>query len=300
MPVNNELSAVIFGAYGLVGGCLMDELSRLGVPAWGADKVEHTGLAQMDVCDRQAVRQFLEAKRPGMVFIPAAITHVDFCEQNPQLTYETNVLALCDLIRASRAMGAKVIFFSSDYIFDGEQGPYAEDFPAHPLCAYGQQKLIVEHFITATFENDLIIRTTAVYGWEKAGKNFAARLIHQLGLGQAVKAPVDQITTPTYAPDLAAYTCRLALDGQRGIFNVAGSSRISRYEFAADIARAFGLDVSLVEPVKTADLGQLARRPLLGGLRTDKLRDLYGASAAHSHQDGLGAMRAVPPNPLQG
>ena len=293
MPVNSGGNAVVFGAYGLVGGCLMDELSRLGVVAWGVDKFEFPGLFQIDVCDRQRVRQFLVEQAPDLAFIPAAITNVDYCEENPELTYQTNVLALCDAISASRSIGAKVIFFSSDYIFDGAAGPYAEDFPANPLCAYGIQKLITEHFLTAYVEDYLIVRTTAVYGWEKAGKNFAFRLIERLGNRQSMKAPTDQMTTPTYAPELAALTCRLALDGYRGVYNVAGTSWISRYQFACDVARTFGLDEGLIQPVKTEVLGQIARRPLIGGLKTDKLSQAVTGMAISSHTHSLQAMLAA-------
>jgi dTDP-4-dehydrorhamnose reductase len=292
MPVNGAKSAVVFGAYGLVGGSLMDELHRLGVPAWGIDKLEYPGLIQMDVCDRQGVRRLLEERAPALVFLPAAITNVDYCEQNPELTYQTNVLALCDAILASRAVGAKVIFFSSDYIFDGTSGPYAEDYPANPLCAYGIQKLIAEHFLSIQVEDYLIIRTTAVYGWEKAGKNFAARLVERLGNGQAMKAPIDQIATPTYAPALAEATCRLALEGWRGVFNVVGVSRVSRYEFACDVAQAFDFDAALIEPVTTDALGQIARRPLNGGLKTDKLSLTLPDIALTGHRQSLQAMRA--------
>jgi len=291
MPLDDKATAIVFGAYGLVGGCLMDELHRLGLPAWGVDKLEYPGLIQMDVCDRRQVCQLLEEKAPRLVFIPAAITNVDYCEQNPELTYQTNVLALCDAILSSRVVGAKVIFFSSDYIFDGKSGPYAEDHPANPLCAYGIQKLIAEHFLSTHIEDYLVIRTTAVYGWEQAGKNFAVRLIERLSSGQHMRAPADQVTTPTYAPALAEATCRLALEGWRGVFNVVGTSLVSRYEFACDVAQAFDLDAALIEPVTTDALQQIARRPLKGGLKTDTLSSALPGLDLKGHRQSLQAMR---------
>jgi dTDP-4-dehydrorhamnose reductase len=182
------------------------------------------------------------------------------------------------VVQAVNEINAKIIFFSSDYVFDGVQGPYSEDDPAHPISEYGNQKLIGEHYIAFHSKNYLIIRTTVVYGWETQGKNFVQRLIKSLRDGERIRVPVDQIGNPTFAPNLAEAVIELATGGETGICNIVGSTLVSRYEFAVTIAKAFDLDPLLIVPVSTEELGQVAQRPLSAGLRVDKAQKILRTS----------------------
>ena len=153
-------------------------------------------------------------------------------------------------------------------------GPYGEGDVASPISVYGQTKVAAERAIEEALDDHLIIRTTAVYGWNPTSPNFAMHIWQRLGDGETLQAPSDQITTPTLADYLAAVSLLLVQGDAQGAVNVVGADRLSRAEFAQVVARSLALDAELVEPTPTSELGQAAARPLEGGLRTDRLRAL--------------------------
>jgi len=218
----------------------------------------------------------VRAADPAYVLVPAAATHVDRCELEAQMAYEVNVVGTSHLVDAANEVGAVIVYFSSDYIFDGADGPYDERATANPISQYGLQKLSAEHLIAQRATEALIVRTTVVYGPEPQGKNFIYRLLAALHKGQEIAVPVDQVGTPTYAPALADAVFDLLAAGARGVINVAGSELVTREEFALEAARAFGEDPSLVRSVFTSELGQAALRPLNGGLRSDLAEERLG------------------------
>ena len=276
---------LVIGASGLVGGYLFNSLIEAGENPMGTFLANTTPSAErLNICQQQEVNHFFERFRPEVVFLPAALTHVDYCEKNPAAAYEVNVMGVKNIADACGASGAYLIYFSSDYIFDGTSGPYDEQAVANPLSVYGQQKLIAEHYITLTLRQSLIVRTTVVYGWEQQGKNFVYRLVKSLQEGRAVKVPIDQVGTPTYALELAQNAMKLSNMKQMGIINIAGSDCINRYEFALEIAKIFNIPQSLIQPVKTEELNQAAKRPLLAGLKTEKAAALLQTSFSSSAQ----------------
>jgi dTDP-4-dehydrorhamnose reductase len=165
-----------------------------------------------------------------------------------------------------------MVFFSSDYVFDGVNGPYSEDDATHPISVYGETKLAAESFIRKILDDFLIIRTTIVYGCEELGKNFCYRLINTLKSGQRIRVPTDQIGTPTYAHNLSEVVIDLIENNRSGIYNVVGCDVADRYEFAKRVCAVFGLNEKLLIPVTTSELNQKAPRPLKAGLRIDKVR----------------------------
>ncbi len=233
----------------------------------------------------------LQRERPAVVYLTAALTDVDYCERHPDEGYAINVAGVQHVVSAAGAAGARVVFFSTDYIFDGGNGPYREDAPARPLGEYGRQKLYAEHLAALQASHPLIIRTTGVYSWERQGKNFVARLVRSLRAGSTARIPDDQVGSPAYAPDLARATVELVRRGASGVFHVCGPTCVSRFGFAVAIARAFGLDEERIYPVSTAELGQAARRPLKGGLVVDKTQAFLGRSLV-GYEDGLRQMAA--------
>jgi len=167
---------------------------------------------------------------------------------------------------------ARFVYFSTDYVFDGRGGPYAEDDPPNPLSVYGRAKEEAERTLTeALGEAQLTVRTTWVFGPERQGKNFAYQLAKTLGAGRPLVCPSDQVSNPSYGPDVARAVIALTEEGRSGLVHVAGPDRIDRVRFARSLANAFGLDAGLIEARTTAELGQPAARPLDGGLRTPLL-----------------------------
>ena len=290
------MRALVIGASGLVGRNLLAQLKNLaGSTVIGTYHQHHAGeLASFDILDRAVVGRFFQQVQPTVVFLAAALSNVDFCELHPDLSYEANVSGVKHIVEASNACQAKLIFFSTDYIFDGRAGPYLEEEPASPISQYGWHKALAEHHIALHAAAYLIIRTTGIYGWESQGKNFIYRLLKTLPNGQALRVPTDQVANPTYAPNLAAATIELVNTGAHGVYNLVGCERVSRYEFALEAARQFDLDPTLIHPVSTAELNQPARRPLEAGLRVSKAQAVLRTQLL-DYGVGLRAMRADAP-----
>ncbi len=283
--------SLVIGASGLVGGHLMRVITTRGEPVVGTHSGESLdGFESLDIRSAPAVETLVKRVRPQIVYLPAALTNVDHCELHPEESYAVNVLGVRNVTQAAQEIGSKVVFFSSDYIFDGTSGPYREDDAPRPLSVYGQHKVLGENVVSQLASHALIIRTTVVYGTERAGKNFMYRLWRTLRAGKPLRVPIDQIGSPTYAPNMTAVVRELVQRGASGVFHVAGSAVVDRYLFAREAVAAFGLDSALLEPVKTEELGQPARRPLRAGLRIDKVRAAVSTPLL-DYREGLRAMQ---------
>ena len=283
-------SHLVIGASGQVGEHLMDVLRSRDVDCVGTSfSHPFDGLFQLDIRNLHDVRNLLSRVRPAVIHIPASLTNVDYCETHVEEGFAINVIGVKNIVQTVEEMGARIVYFSSDYIFDGVQGPYHEDAPANPICEYGRQKLAAEHVVALQARDHLIIRTTVVYSWERQGKNFVQRLITNLQNGQSMRVPDDQIGNPTYAPELAQAVVELVEQDLNGVFHVVGPERTSRFEFACEAAKCFGLDVHLLKPVTTSELGQKAARPLNAGMVTDKVMS-YLKKPLSSYKDGLDRM----------
>ena len=280
---------LVIGASGQVGHHLM---RAAGDEATGTFlSTELPGLRQLDVRDAGAVEALLEEVRPEWVVLPASATHVDRCETDPGPAYEVNVRGVANVAGAAARLGARLAYFSSDYVFDGEAGPYGEADPVSPICEYGRQKVYAEHAVLRAAPDALILRTTVVYGWEPQGKNFVYRLLGHLERGEPIRVPADQVGSPTYAPGLARATLKLVERGEPGIWNLVGDALANREEFAREAARVFGGDPDLVVGISTAELGQDAPRPLGLGLRIDRARPIVGDDLP-GYPEGLRLMAA--------
>ncbi len=248
----------------------------------------------MDMTDSDSIRRAMAAWRPDVVAVPAADPYVDGCERDPVNTRRVNVLGTLAVARAGRESGARVIFFSSDYVLDGVQGVYTEEDIPSPINEYGRQKAETERGVLADNARNLVIRTSGVYGWQSEPKNFALQVRSRLSAGQEMRVAGDVRYNPTFADDLAEITAALASTGAAGIYHVVGADRLSRAAFAARVARAFGLDESLIRPVSSAEFGTIAPRPKESSLRTDKVLAAVGAAPV-GVDAGLVRMRATMP-----
>lgn len=264
---------LVIGASGQVGEHLLDGLHRRGKVAAGTYYSKPaSGLFALDIRDAVAVASLLTRLKPEFVYLPAALTNVDYCELHRDQAYAVNVVGTCNVAKTANEIDARLIFFSSDYVFDGRNGPYSENDPVNPLSEYGRQKVFAEHYISFHVRNFLIIRTTVVFAWERQGKNFVQRLIQSVRARQAVDVPVDQIGSPTYTPNLVDVVLDLVEIGATGLYNVVGPQLMNRYEFALTVAQVFDLEGDFIRPVSTSELPQPAPRPLNAGLSVDKVR----------------------------
>lgn len=268
--------ALVLGVGGLVGASLVTALEANGWDVSGTTHAVPTSsqVSQLDIRDAAAVRDLIIKSKPTTVLLPAALTDVDKCERHPELARETNVVAAQNVAIAARDVGAVLVYFSTDYVFDGTAGPYLETAEPAPLNVYGQTKLDAERAIGAELAEHLIIRTTIVYGWDRTSNNFAMQVWRRLSAGEGITVPADQVGTPTLVDYLAEVTVRLLELNHRGVINVAGADRLSRSEFARRLARTFALDDALVTECTTSDQGRPASRPLDAGLDTSGLYSL--------------------------
>lgn len=281
---------LIVGASGQVGGALFTCAHEKKLDVVGTYLTTPSrDLRKFDITDRSRVLRLIRETNPDVIYLAAAMTNVDRCQSEEGLSYEINVRGLDNVIDAANKSDATIVFISTDYLFDGSEGPYSETDLPNPLNVYGMHKLIGEHAVATRANNYLIVRTTVVFGWEEIGKNFVVRLKQKLAQGQKVEVPVDQMGTPTYNRNFAHSVLELASKGYDGIYNVVGTSYMSRYDFALQVASIFGLDSRLIKPVTTRELGQKAPRPLNAGLSCRKAQSVLKTRLLSS-EEGLRQM----------
>ena len=242
--------------------------------------------------DAGALRAVLSDVRPTWTAVPAANPFVDDCERRPAETRKVNVDGTLNAARACAESGSRMIFYSSDYVFDGARGSYTEEDDVSPINEYGRQKAETERGVLAADPRNLVIRTSGVYGWQWEPKNFVLQVRARLSAGQPMKVSNDVRYNPTYAENLAEITAALARSGASGIFHAVGAQRLARHEFAARAARAFGLDEKLIVPVSSAEFGSPTPRPKESSLRTDKLLSAVRVAPVGA-DEGLRAMLAA-------
>jgi dTDP-4-dehydrorhamnose reductase len=267
------LRALVIGASGQVGGALVTRLTERGHEAVGTHHGHpQPGTRSLDLTDAAATERCIAATEPDWIACPAGLTAVDYCESHGDEAMAANRDAPAAAARVAAKRGAGFVYFSTEYVFDGEAGPYAEDDAVHPQSVYALSKLEGERRVVEENPRAMVIRTTVVYGPESQGKNFVYQVLRRARAGEPVRVPNDQRSSPTYNVDLAAATVELIERDFRGVLHVAGPVVLDRRAFALEVCAAFGLDAGLVEGVTTASLGQPARRPLHAGLVIDRAR----------------------------
>ena len=267
------MRAVVIGGSGQIGGALLRALGERGHEAIGTyATVPYPGLTRLDAADLGSAGGWVCAQSPDVVFYPAGFTWVDGCEKDPERAAAANLLQPFLIASAAAETGARFVYFSTDYVFDGRGGPYTEDAPTNPLSAYGHSKRDAEVVLAHKLgDRALTVRTSWVFGPEWQGKNFAYQVVRALAAGKPMVVPIDQISSPGYGPDVASAVVALVEQGRSGLVHVVGPEVMGRLDFARAIAKGFGLDAGLVTGKTTEALGQGAPRPLNGGLSTPKL-----------------------------
>jgi dTDP-4-dehydrorhamnose reductase len=229
----------------------------------------------LDLAVPSTIAPVFEKSRPDLVLLCSAMTNVDGCEKDQNRAVKVNAEGPALVAEECRKAGTKLVYFSTEYVFDGVSGPYSEEDAPNPLSVYGRTKLEGEKAALA-LPGALSVRTTVVYSYDAASRNFIMQLIAARKAGAKMRVPSDQYSNPTYAPELAAAVLDLAEKGASGVFNVVGPDWLNRYEFALKACEDFGFAPDFLEPRLTAELGQAAARPLKAGLKTDKLAAVLG------------------------
>lgn len=222
---------------------------------------------KFDLLDPAGILDLVDRMRPDVIVHSAALTDVDRCEREKELAYKMNVEGTRAIAKAAEDAGAFLVYISTDYVFDGLAGMYREDDSPAPVSYYGYSKLLGEQFCRGC-----IARTCVIYGSRPAsGKvNFALWLINSLRSGKEVRVVTDQFITPTLNTNLAEMVLEAADRRLCGVYNMAGATRLSRYDFAIELARAFDLDRDLLRRSRMEDMKWPARRPKDSSLDTSK------------------------------
>lgn len=285
------MKILIIGASGLIGGGLYKEFKKNGHQVIGTyNNFPLPDLFKLDITNKSEVEKVIKEIKPDWVLHPAAYADVDGCEKNPELCYKINWEGVKNVVDTCKNFNIPILIFSTDYIFDGKNGPYKEDDQPNPLSIYGKVKLEMENYVKKNLEKYLIVRTANVFGWEPQGKNFVIRLINSLKEGKQLNIVTDQIGSPTYVGTLTKTIKYLVEKGYTGVYNVTGCETINRYQFAQQIVQVFSLKKDLIKPTTTEKINQVAKRPPAGGLRIDKVQALLPFKLPNA-REGLEMMR---------
>ena len=290
----DDARAIVFGAQGLIGQYMMRRFAG-SWSAVGADRRsgDRHDSREVDFTDHAEVSRLVDDVRPSVVVNAVNLAGgVDFCEQHKIEAKRYHFDAVVNLAQCCARNRATLVFISTDYVFDGKEGPYSEDAEPDPLNTYGLLKLMAEEYIQRNLDRHLIVRTTNVYGYDPDSEtpNFVTAMLRRIRGGEAIRAPVDQYGNPTLVDNLVDAIFDLLEQQRSGRYNIAGSDWVNRYEWVRVIAEVFELDQSKIGPMETENLSQIASRPLRSGFVLDKARqdlriDLVGL------KDGLRAVK---------
>lgn len=259
--------AAIFGAGGQLGVELKAEFTARGYQVSAFER------AGVDITDPAAVERAIASYDPTVVLNAAAYNQVDVAEKEPAAAFQVNALAVRNLAAACRQTDAKLVHFSTDYVFDGTaKRAYIEQDQTHPLGAYAVSKLAGELYARAYLDTPLIIRTSGVFGpggIDTARGNFVELMLRLASGGQPIRVVADHVASPTFAPALASRTADMVERGVTGIFHLGGGSPISWYDWAAKIFEAADFKPPLT-PADERTFRTAARRPKYSALSNAK------------------------------
>ena len=289
------MKILITGSNGLLGQKLIELVLESGkheliATSRGMDRLKAGGYSYytMDTSRLDQVLNVVEATKPEVIIHTAAMTNVDQCELNQADCFIQNVSATRHVIEAANAVGAFLIHLSTDFIFDGKDGPYTEEGNPNPVSYYGETKLVAEKLITEQAKHWAIIRTVLVFGIVKdmSRSNIVLWVKDSLTAGKAIKVVDDQWRTPTLAEDLAIGCLLVAEQKAGGIWNISGEEMLTPFDMAIATASYFELDQSLIERVDSTIFTQPAKRPPRTGFIIEKAKKQLGYEP-HSFREGL-------------
>lgn len=223
-----------------------------------------------DITNEKEVKTVVEKENPDVIIHCAAMTNVDLCEEESKLAYQVNGDGTGFLAKAANDINAKIIYVSTDFVFDGERGYYKEDEKVNPLGIYAKSKYEGEVQLAKYSDDWAVARVSVLYGWHKR-LNFTTWVINELRQKNEINIVTDQINSPTLADNAAEAIFKIAQKDKNGIFHTAGNDAINRFDFTRKIADAFDLDDSLINPTTSSQFVQKAPRPRDSSLNVNKV-----------------------------
>ena len=271
---------LITGANGQLGKELVELFTEKGFEVYGF------GRDKMDITNQAQVQEVISTLKPNIVLHSAAHTQVDLAESEPEQAFSINAYGTRNVAVAAEAVGAKLVYVSTDYVFDGTTDkPYNEFSPTSPLGVYGKSKLAGEQFVRDLHSKFFIVRTSWVYG--KYGANFVKTMLKLGEERKELSVVADQIGCPTYTLDLANAILELVDSEKYGIYHISNSGSCSWYELAKEIFKEAKMEIKVI-PCTTADFPRPAARPAYSVLEHMSI-ELNQFSSIRSWRKGLSA-----------
>jgi len=269
-----QTKLLVTGASGLLGNRIVD-LAKNGytiIPLHNT-KPLHSNSIKLDITNLSEALSLFNKLKPNTVIHTASETNVDKCETEREHAWKVNVEGTSSIALACAKTNTKLVYISTDYVFDGEKGNYKEEDKPNPINYYGLTKLEGEKQVAQHCRNYAILRTSVLYGWHPWKQNFTTWTINQLKQNKEITVVEDHYNTPTLVDNLAEMALEVVEKDLQGLFHASGTERISRYEFAKQIAKTFNLNPHLIRPIRMRQLTTwIAKRPKDSSLNTSKIQ----------------------------
>lgn len=277
---------LITGSNGLLGQKIVRQLLKENIHFIGTSKGENRNpdlpdshFKSMDITDKENTFSVVSEFKPDVIIHTAAMTNVDACETNPETCQMINVTGTKNCFEAAKTIGAQLVSLSTDFVFDGENGPYKEEDKRNPLSIYAKSKVDAEDLlIEADYRNWSIIRTIIVFG---KGNNLSRSNIvlwaHEaLQSGKELTIVNDQFRAPTWADDLAWACIESGKRNAKGIYHISGPKTYSIFDLVLEIGKFHNMPIDNIEPISSTSLNQAAKRPPRTGFILDKAMNELG------------------------
>lgn len=273
---------IIFtGITGLLGGYfLRNSINGYEIIGVGNSNIQKTAKNsyKLDITNKSETSNFIKKINPGIIIHAASIGNVDYCEKHSKEAYRVNVEGTQHIINAARRVDAKIIFLSSNAIYDGLNPPYHEKSKTNPIDIYGKTKVEGEKLIMKSRLKYVILRLITMYGWPQTGGrgNPATWIIENLKKGQRINVVNDIYNNHLWAGQAADVLWKIIRENMTGVYNIAGADCISRYDLALKVAKVFKLVSSLINPVSSDFFQNIAKRPKNTCFNTAKMEKELG------------------------
>ena len=297
----HDKTVLITGGTGLLGMGLLETIPEgyKVIPSYKSDFIlgvyDGFNFHKFDITKKNEVSNAFDKIKPSCVIHAASIANVDYCERNKNETYLVNVEGTKNILSLCKEYETKLIFTSSNAVFDGGSSPYLEESETSPVNYYGETKSIAEKLVKDADSDYVVARLILMYGWNHPNerKNPVTWLIEKLQIDESVKLVSDTYTNPLFNIQAARAIWRIIERDYSGIYHIAGKDIVNRYEFAIKTAEVFGFNTNLIESVPSDYFSGIAKRMPNTTYITTKMERELGV-APMSLDEGLSLMNENP------